>query len=52
MGRVARLFALLLLIYLYGQFTFSQFPGTRAIGGTLLTHLVNPLQMMGGRDQA
>jgi small-conductance mechanosensitive channel len=48
-GRGARLVMLLLLTYLYAQFSFSQFPGTRAIGEKLLTYLIDPLQTMGSR---
>ncbi len=46
-GRGARLFTLLLLTYLYAQFSFSQFPATRSIGHQLLAHLVGPLEAMG-----
>ncbi len=46
-GRLLRLVLLLLMVYLYVQYSLSQFPRTRAIGDTLLAHLVGPLDTMG-----
>jgi small-conductance mechanosensitive channel len=46
-GRGLRFLAVALVVYLYAQFTLTQFPATRVAGERLAGYLLDPLRRMG-----